>query len=119
MNTMLWILQILLAITFGMAGLMKTFQAKEKLEKQMAWVTRYNAGTVKFIGLTELLAAIGLVLPMLVNILPILTHFAAAGLCIVMILAAIHHAKYKETKEILFNGVLFALSLIVAIGRMH
>jgi uncharacterized membrane protein YphA (DoxX/SURF4 family) len=119
MNTTLWIIQLILAAAFGMAGIMKTFLAKEKLEEKMAWVSRFSARTVKFIGLTELLAAIGLVFPMLLNVLPILTHFAATGLCIVMILAAIHHARNKEYKEILINAVLFALSLSVSIGRMH
>src|SRR4051812_48172568 len=65
MNIALWIVQALLALAFGMAGLMKLTQPKQKLAGQMAWVEDFAPNTVKLIGTLELLGAIGLILPLL------------------------------------------------------
>ena len=117
MNTILWIIQGIAAAMFIMAGIMKSTQPKENLAKNMPWVNDYSSGTVKFIGIAELLGAIGLIVPLLTGIVPILTPIAAVALCIIMILASIHHARKKEMSSILFNLVLFLLSAFVAYGR--
>lgn len=117
MNTALWIVQILLALAFGMAGFMKATQPKEKLAKQMGWVNDFAANTVKGIGALEILAAIGLILPMLTGILPILTPLAAVGLILTMIGAAVTHLRRKETPMIAINAVLLVLAAFVAYGR--
>jgi hypothetical protein len=65
----------------------------------------------------ELLAAIGLVLPAATGILPWLTPLAAAGLALVMLLAAITHLRRKEPRAVVVNAVLFALSAFVAWQR--
>lgn len=117
MNTALWIVQILLALAFGMAGIMKATQPKEKLAQQMKWVEDFAPNTVKGIGTLELLAAIGLVLPALTGILPILTPLAAVGLVLTMIGAALTHLRRKETPMIAINAVLLALAVFVAYGR--
>lgn len=117
MNTALWIVQILLALAFGMAGIMKATQPKEKLAQQMKWVEDFAPNTVKGIGTLELLAAIGLVLPALTGILPILTPLAAVGLVLTMIGAALTHLRRKETPMIAINAVLLALAAFVAYGR--
>jgi uncharacterized membrane protein YphA (DoxX/SURF4 family) len=119
MNIALWIVQGILAVLFGIAGLTKSTQPKEKLEKQLPWVKDFSLKTVRFIGLAEFLGAIGLILPQLTGVFPILTHMAAAGLAVTMILAAamVHYPK-KEYKATVFNTVLFLLSAFVAFGRM-
>ncbi len=117
MNTALWIVQVILAVLFLMAGLMKSTQPKEKLAPKMPWVNDFSASTVKLIGLSQLLAAIGLVIPMLTGIAPALTSVAAAGLALIMVFAAIYHFRKKEFKEIGITAVFFALSAFVAIGR--
>ena len=89
MNTILWIFQGLLAAMFTMAGITKSTQPKEKLEKQFPWVKDFSLNTVRFIGLSELLGAIGLIVPWLTGILPVLTPVAALGLCLIMVLAAL------------------------------
>lgn len=55
MNLVLWIVAILLAFAFGMAGIMKMSQPKEKLAPRMSWVNDYSANAVKGIGLAEFL----------------------------------------------------------------
>ncbi len=118
MNTTLWIAQGILAAMFAMAGVMKSTQPIDKLMKSgLNWVERVPVSTVRIIGLSELLGAIGLILPLALSILPILTPIAAVGLAAIMILAVVHHLKYKENKAVVFNAVLFALAVFVAYGR--
>jgi uncharacterized membrane protein YphA (DoxX/SURF4 family) len=117
MNLVLWIIAGVLAALFGMAGLMKATQPKEKLAENMGWVDDYSAGTVKLIGIAEILGALGLILPAAFGVAEILTPLAATGLAIIMVLAAVVHARRKETPMIAFNLVLAALAAFVAIMR--
>lgn len=117
MNTVLWILQWVLAVAFAVAGVLKSTQPAEKLAPQMPWVTDYRPATVRFIGIVEFLGALGLVLPALTGIAPILTPLAATGIVVIMVLAIVVHARRKEFPGIAVNVVLLALAAIVAWGR--
>lgn len=117
MNITLWIIAAVLAVVFFMAGLMKAMQPKEKLAANMGWVEDFSAGTVKFIGVVEMLGALGLILPAAFGIAPILTPLAATGLAITMVLAAVVHARRKESQMIVVNVVLLALAAFVAVMR--
>ena len=117
MNIALWIAAGVLAAVFVSAGTLKLTQPKEKLAANLAWVEDFSARTVKFIGLMEVLGAIGLILPAALHIAPILTPLAATGLAITMVLAAVVHARRKEPQLIVVNAVLFALAAFVAIMR--
>jgi uncharacterized membrane protein len=117
MNVFLWVLQIVLAAMFAMAGVMKTTQPKEKLAPKMPWVDDFSLATVKFIGGVEFLAALGLILPAATDIATVLTPLAATGLAVTMVLAAITHFRRKEYSGIVFNVVLFVLAVVVAWGR--
>ena len=79
MNVTLWIVQAVLAIAFGLAGLMKATQPKQKLAKNLPWVEDFAPGTVKLIGTVEVLAALGLILPAATGIATVLTPIAATG----------------------------------------
>ena len=116
MNVVIWIVQILLALLFLLAGVMKVTQPAEKLKKSMPWVDDYTS-QVKLIGTAEILAALGIVLPAWTGIAPILTPIAATGLAVIMVLAARTHARRKEFKSLPVNAVLFALAAFVAITR--
>jgi uncharacterized membrane protein YphA (DoxX/SURF4 family) len=116
MNIILWIVQILLAVMFLMAGVMKAFQY-ERAKASLFWVKDVPRGLVTFIGISELLGGLGLVLPALTGILPWLTPLAALGLALIMLLAIIFHATRREPKAIVFNLVLLVLAGVVAYGR--
>src|ERR1041385_7614722 len=105
-NTAVWIVQILLALAFLAAGVLKLTRPKEKLAERMGWVNDFSPSIVKAIGLIEILGAVGLVLPALTNILPILTPLAAGGLVLDMIGAAATHFRRKEYTMIVGNLVL-------------
>ncbi|GAA3457635.1 DoxX family protein [Dactylosporangium matsuzakiense] len=117
MNIFLWVLQCLLGVAFVGAGVTKATQPVEKLAEKMSWVPRYSKGTVRFIGIVEILGGLGLILPWATGIAPILTPLAAVGLAIIMLLAIVDHARAKEYPMIVVNLVLGALAVIIAIGR--
>ena len=117
MNVFLWIVQAILAAMFVMSGLMKSTQPKEKLAPKLPWVEDFSAGTVRFIGVVELLGGLGLILPAATGIAPILTPIAATGLAVVMVLAAATHIRRKEPSGVAFNAAVFALAVVVAWGR--
>ncbi|HEX8273040.1 MAG TPA: DoxX family protein [Longimicrobiaceae bacterium] len=113
----LWAVQILLAIAFGMSGLMKLTQPVADLAAQMPWVASVPAALVRFIGAAELAGALGLVLPALTRIQPRLTALAALGLVVVMLLATLVHGSRGELAMLPVNLVLGALAAFVAWGR--
>jgi uncharacterized membrane protein len=117
MNVFLWIVQALLAAAFVTAGSGKATQPREKLLPRLPWVEDFSPGTVRFIGVMELLGAIGLILPAATGILPVLTPIAASGLAVLMVLAAATHVRRGEPSGVAVNAVLFALAALVAWGR--
>lgn len=117
MNVALWIVAGILAAVFLAAGLMKATQPKEKLLANQPWVEDFAPGTIRLIGVLEILGAVGLILPAALDIAPILTPIAATGLAITMVGAAIVHIRRKEWQNVVVNVVLFALLAFVAIER--
>jgi uncharacterized membrane protein YphA (DoxX/SURF4 family) len=119
MNIVLWIMAGLLAVMFVAAGGAKLAQSKEKLaaSPNMAWTEDFSPGVLKLIGVLEVLAAIGLILPAALDIVPVLVPLAAAGLVLLMVGAAITHARRKENQAIVMNLVLIVLAGVVVWGR--
>src|SRR5688572_26508092 len=117
MNIVLWIAQILLAAMYGMAGIMKTFQTA-KAKEQMSWAKNRSDGFVRFVGISELLGALGLILPLVTGILPWLTILAAIGLILIQLLAIFtEHLPKKEYNVIPINIILLVLAVFVTVGR--
>ena len=117
MNIALWIVQGLVALAFLLAGFMKTFMPLETLKKNMIWANDLPAALVRFIGVAELLGAIGLIVPAVTGIQSWLTMAAAGGLVLVMLLAAVFHASRREYSNIGVNVVLLLLAAFVLVGR--
>jgi len=113
----LWIVQIVLAAMFGMAGVMKLTTPIAALAQQMGWPGAVPELLVRFIGLSELAGAFGLILPSVTRIRPALTSLAAAGLVVVMLLASVFHIMRGEFQALPINVVLGALAAFVAWGR--
>lgn len=119
MDIALWVAQILLALLFGMAGFMKTFQVA-KVRGQMPWAKDRSDAFIRFVGISELLGALGMILPLLTGILPWLLPLAALGLGIIQVLAIfMEHLPKKEYKVIPVNVVLLALAVFIIIGRLN
>lgn len=117
MDIAVWIVSGILAAAYLAAGIMKTLTPKEKLKGSLPWAEDFSPATIKVIGIVEALGAIGLILPWLTGIAPVLTPLAASGLVIVQVLAIIVHIRRHETKVIAFNLVLLLAALFVAVLR--
>jgi uncharacterized membrane protein len=118
MNVFLWILQGVVALAFVAFGVTHAFRIEEaRARPRMAWMNDIPRGLWTFIGLAEILGAIGLILPAITGVWPWLTPLAALGLGIIMLLAAGFHATRREYRVIGANLVLLALAAMVAYGR--
>ncbi|GII56271.1 hypothetical protein Pth03_46600 [Planotetraspora thailandica] len=116
MNVFLWIVQAILAALFAMSGLVK-FQPKDKLTGRYPWMQDFSQATVRFIGVMELLGAIGLIVPAATGIAAVLTPIAATGLAVMMVLAAATHIRRKEPSGVAVSVILFVLTALLAWGR--
>lgn len=118
LDTWLWIAQGLLAAIYGPAGLMKAVMPIPRLAKMMIWPGQLPVPVTRFIGVAELAGAIAMILPILLDIAPLLTPLAAIGLSVIQVLAIGFHYQRGELRQSWpINGAFLALSLFVAIGR--
>lgn len=119
LNIGLWSAQIALAAVFGMAGISKSFlQPADLINIGVNYATDLPLWLLRFIGTSELLGAIGIILPALTRILPRLTPLAAAGFITLQTLAIGFHATRGEIIAVLpFNLALLGLALFVFWGR--
>lgn len=117
LNITLWIAQLILAAMFIMVGLWKTTTPIQALSASLPLAAEVPVAMVRFIGISELLGGIGLLLPGILRIKPILTPYAALGLATIMILAIFHHMMKGEWSAIGINLALGALAAFVAWGR--
>jgi hypothetical protein len=113
MTYVLWIVQGLLALVFLFAGGMKLILPIEVMTEQMAMPGWF----LRFIGVAEVLGAIGLIFPGLLHIRPGLTPLAAAGLVIIMIGATVLTLAGVGVASALIPLVVGLLSAFVAYGR--
>jgi putative oxidoreductase len=113
-NIALWILQVLMAALFFWHGQFMAFPPAD-----MVAMINANIGPELrvFIGVAEILAAVGLILPGLTRILPWLTALAAAGLMIVMSSATVLHFYRGETASGISAAVIFVLVSVIAYTR--
>ncbi|MEV7389209.1 DoxX family protein [Streptomyces sp. NPDC091215] len=118
-NVAMWAVAAPLALVFLAAGAVEIAQPKEKLLAfpSMGWAEDFPSGLVKTIGLLELLAAIGLVLPAAVNVAPDLVPLAASGLALTMFGATITHIRRGEEQPAVVAVALLSLAVLVAWGR--
>ena len=114
LNITLWVLQVLLAAAYVAHGWLMVSPPAELVAMMNE---QLGVGLRLFIGVAELLAAAGLILPGVTRILPFLTALAAAGLMIVMGSATVLHIVRGEGGSAISAAVLFVLVTIVAYTR--
>ncbi|MVU82856.1 DoxX family protein [Nocardia sp. ET3-3] len=117
MNSWLWIGQVVLALSFVLGGVAKAALPKEKLRGGMPWVDDMSQGAVRGIGAVEIAGGLGVVLPWATGIASVLTPIAAVGLAVVMVGGFGVHIRRGEYGRSLSNVVLFAIAVLVAVGR--
>jgi len=114
MNIILWILQVLLAAQFLQHGLIMLFPPEEYIEIMNATL---GVGLRYFIGIVELLAVVGLILPGLLRIYTWLLPLTFAGLMLLTASAAVHHSFRGESSSAIYTIVLFIVITLVAYLR--
>lgn len=119
MNIALWMAQSLLAAVYLAAGGLKVVRPRERLvaSGNLDWMKDTSDAGVKAVGLVEVLGALGVIVPWLTGIVPILTPIAALGLVAVQIGALRVHLVRKEHRPLPANSLLLLLAAVVAVGR--
>jgi uncharacterized membrane protein YphA (DoxX/SURF4 family) len=126
LNTFLWVIAGLLAAVVLFSGGLKVILPKDKIRatgriRQMdaaAWIEDFSAGSIKAIGVLEVLGAIGLILPPVLGIAPVLAPLAALGLVLLMIGATITHIRRKEARAVVATLAYLTLAAVVVWGRL-
>ncbi len=116
MNPLIWTIQILMAILFVLHGL-AMFNPPMAVQESVVKKMGYNLPFLKIIGTLEVLGGLGLILPAWTQVMPLLTPLAALGLTIIMIGAAVSHARQGEGKQTVATSIVTLLVATVAIGR--
>lgn len=120
MNTLLWILQFLAAFAFLYSGISKlSFSEQKLIAMGQTGVEGFSPGFIRLIGSSELVGALGIILPWLLGVYEILTPVAAICLAIIMPFAAIIHYRRKEFPSVAVNIFLFLVCAVVAVGRLR
>ncbi|MGV9365958.1 DoxX family protein [Amycolatopsis sp. NPDC003731] len=119
MDLALWIAAGLLAVVGLTGGVTKVFVAKEKLAgiRGGEWTAGAAPGFVKSLGVLELLAALGLVLPAVTGIAPVLVPVTAACWVLLMVGAMITHVRHGSAGFATLNLAYLAVAAFVAWGR--
>ncbi len=119
MNIALWIIAGLLAAAFLASGALKLLQPKDQLVASGAeFLAGFGPGSIKAIGLLEVLAAVGLVLPAALDIAPVLVPLAALGLVVMVIGAIIAQLRHRQLQPMVANVIVIALAAVVVWGRL-
>jgi DoxX-like family len=119
MNLTLWITSGMLAAVAVAGGISKAFVRKEKLAAVPGggWTENTAVGFVKTLGVLELLAAAGLILPVALGIAPVMASVTAVCWILLMIGAMVTHGRRGESGFVMVNLVYLALAAFIAIGR--
>ncbi|WP_336083352.1 DoxX family protein [Nocardia sp. SSK8] len=119
MNLALWIAAGILATVALAGGASKTFVPTEKLAAQPGgqWTEQAGTGAVRTLGILELLAAIGLILPAALDIAPIMVPVTATCWIVLMLGAMITHRRFGEYPFMALNFAYLLLAAFIAWGR--
>ena len=118
MNTALWITQAFLAVVFIYSGWAKSTKSTTQLVAMgQTGVEHLSTSLIRFIGLSELIGVVGLLLPWYTQLIPKLTPIAAFCLGLIMIPASVIHYRRHEYPAVGFNILVFLLCGFMAYGR--
>ncbi|MEU6443070.1 DoxX family protein [Streptomyces sp. NPDC047046] len=119
MNAVLWTAAALLALVALAGGTSKTFVARERIAavRGGGWTEHAGDGFVRTLGVLELAAAVGLLLPAALGIAPVLVPVTAVCWVALMVGAMITHGRRGEFALVALNFAYLALAALLAWGR--
>ena len=118
METLIFIIAIMIAMIFFLAGMMKLVKTFEPAEQRVKWTTERSIKSVRLIAIGEISFALLFILPYEFNIIPAISYFAALGLTVLMIGAPISHYKLGEHIEASLTTLLLIAILLVTFFRI-
>ena len=116
MNRLLWVLQIVFGLYFIATGIAH-FVVPEGLPDFVSWMYDLTQTQHTVAGVAEIAGGLGLILPGLTGIRPQLAVWAALGLMLVMVLAAVWHVGRDELVNMANNVFIFVVLGFIAYGR--
>jgi hypothetical protein len=119
LNVALWVVSIGMGLAIAAAGALKLLVSKNQLLRRGAsWVEDFSSGAIRFVGFTELLGGLAIILPVVLD-MPSRLAIAAgtAGLSVVALGAAVVHVRRREPGMIALNIALLALAVFAIRGR--
>ena len=117
MNILLWVLQVLAALLYGLSGVMKVFMF-DKISHDVSPFGALPRKAWMTLGIRELVCAVGLIVPAAFHWLPQLTILAATVLAVESLVFVGVHVKYREVAPIILSGALGLLMVFIVYGRM-
>jgi hypothetical protein len=119
MDLALWIIAGLLAAVFFAGGVGKVVVPKEKVAALpgAGWIDHFSPAAIKALGVVDILAAVGLVLPAALEVAPVLVPLAAVGVVLLMVGAVIVRVRSHIARTIVADLAYLALAGFVAWGR--
>ena len=120
MDTVITVMQVLLTLFAAVAGLGKLIVPYDKLAKvsHAAWLNDFKPEHIRLISVLEVFAAVGLIVPLFLHSLTMLTTLAAVGLALVMAGAMATHLRRAEYWNMAGNLMWLGLALFVAYGKL-
>jgi uncharacterized membrane protein len=116
-SALLWLLQIVLALVFLPLGLLKLTRSRARLLRVAPWVEDFPEPVVTGIGALEILGAVGVILPAVLDLWTVLVPVAATGLGILLVGAIVEHLTRHEADRIGAPVALLVAAAAVALGR--
>jgi putative oxidoreductase len=118
-NIGIWVVQAMLGLSFAVGGFMKlVLPVATLLDMGVDYAGALPLALLRFIGAVEFAGGIGVILPAALRIKPTLTPMAAAGLALIMVLAAGFHITRAEWSDLPANMILAAMAAFVIWGRL-
>jgi hypothetical protein len=120
MNIALWIVAELLGAAFVVGGILKMTMPRDRfaaVNASSAWAKDFEPRTFKGIGVIETLGGVGMALPAVIHVLPVLVPIAASGMALYMSGAATTRLRRGEWGYLLGDILFVGLCVFVAWGR--
>ncbi len=117
LNVILWIAQSILSILLLSGAVMK-FMPVEKISGMMPWTGEVPIVLLRLLGVIDLLGGVGLILPGLLRLKPVMVIWASVGTSILMLSAIIFHISRVETHVIGFNIICVLIAIFITWGRI-
>jgi uncharacterized membrane protein YphA (DoxX/SURF4 family) len=127
-NSMMWALQLALSLIFTIRGIRKILLSRDEIERSANWTKNYSSSLVKVVGLIEILAGIGLVLPFFLGLFFFIVPLAAIDLAAISAFTLFAYRRVvnegmegdrlrKAQFKMVLTGLYLLAALYIAVGR--